>query len=498
MIYKSFLTLCCLVMFAGCEKQVPSKYKDILIESSYDKTNEIVKINKQAAIADLDEVAQLIKGKHSYIHTVDFNYQEAINSVKESLADSVEVPVLALQIHKLVQYIGDSHAYVNNWMDLLPKQYAPAKYGLKNNRIFAYKQDVSGLLAAGFPYVKSIDGIAINKWSNRAAAVASGEGSSKSSRFFRGRLAMQYIAFMRNELGIASSETISYILESEDGQQTKEVVLPIAAQTNFKKPFGLTESSEILDDNIGYLRMYSQNNKTLLNSIDSLMLSFKNTKALIIDARQCGGGKRSNLQALFPYFMSTEDMPYIANVAKLRIPNDSKAFNPKGKLDVGDKKLKFIKDDDASANELEALNLFLETFKPSVDLPAEKFTDYYYMAMTAKPNGYFYDKPVFLIMDFGVGSAGDIFVSTFKSWRNITLVGTPSNGRSGNSITTPLKHSKIPVRVSTMVSFQKTGELYDWVGIQPDVYIEPKISDWLEQTDTVLERVINLIAERSN
>lgn len=36
------------------------------------------------------------------------------------------------------------------------------------------------------------------------------------------------------------------------------------------------------------------------------------------------------------------------------------------------------------------------------------------MAMVDKAT-YHYNKPVYLIMDWGVGSAGDIFVSTFKS-----------------------------------------------------------------------------------
>jgi hypothetical protein len=44
-----------------------------------------------------------------------------------------------------------------------------------------------------------------------------------------------------------------------------------------------------------------------------------------------------------------------------------------------------------------------------------------------------------------------------------------------------------------MASFQKTGEKYDNVGIQPDVVIEAEISDWLEATDTVLERVRGMV-----
>ncbi|WP_370671450.1 S41 family peptidase [Arenibacter antarcticus] len=467
-----------------------NKYQDIVRKPAVNDTMNASKISKQEALQDLDEVAKIIKQNHSYIHTVDFNYQEALSEIKESLDDSVSVSVLALQIHKLVQHLGDSHAYVNNWMDLLPKQFAPAKYGIRNGRIFAYDLNVDSLLANQFPYVKSIDNVPIKKYFERAGAISSGEGSSESSKFFRGRQLMQYIGFMRSELGIAQGSTVEYVLESEDGLKEKKVVLPVSTKSDFTKPFGLTKVSSILPNNIGYLRMYSQNDTVLLKSIDSLMISFKDTQALIIDARQCGGGKRSNLQALFPYFMNMEDSPYIANVAKLRIPQDVSEFDPKGKLDVGDKKLKYIEDDDTTKDELEALHRFLTDFEPAYEASNTDFTDWYFMAMTAKPGKFYYDKPVYLIMDFGVGSAGDIFVSTFKNWRNVTLVGSPSNGRSGNSITTKLQHSGIPVRLSTMISYQKDGGLFDWVGIQPDVNIEPEISDWLEETDTVLDQVL--------
>lgn len=40
-----------------------------------------------------------------------------------------------------------------------------------------------------------------------------------------------------------------------------------------------------------------------------------------------------------------------------------------------------------------------------------------------------------------------------------------------------------------MASFQKTGELYDGVGVAPDIVMEAEISDWLGETDTILDRV---------
>ncbi len=477
----------------GCVSNQTPPYEDITRKSNFDKTEKAVKISKNQALEDLDEIESIIRNDHSYVHVVNFNYSGAISEIKKTLEDSVEVPVLALQIQKLVQYLGDSHAYVNNWMDLLPKEFTPVKYGIKNDRIFAYKWDKIGLIEDNFPYVKSINGVAIKDYYNRAGAVASGSGSTKSSQFFRGRQLMQYTGFMSHEFKVEPKLDVEYVLESEDGSQEKTVHLPIVSSSNFDKPFGLSKLSKVISDNVGYLRIYSQNDKNLSESIDSLMLSFKNTKALIIDARQCGGGTRENLMALFPYFMKKEDSVYIPNVAKLKIPGNDSNFNPIGKLNVGDKKLKYIDDPDVTEEETRALNKFLKNFNPTYKASNENFTNWYFMAMTYEPGKYYYDKPVYLLMDFGVGSAGDIFVSTFKNWRNVTLIGNPSNGRSGNSITTQLKNSKIPVNLSTMISYQKDGKLFDWVGIEPDIFVEAEISDWLEKTDTFLDRVLKII-----
>lgn len=501
---KSFKVLFLLVVLISCvEKRSDSNYKlkdyqqpsvleGIVIESSIDKKNNAL-ISKLKAFEDLDELSNRIESIHSYIYCVDFDYEKAIKTIKKNISDSISVSVLAIQIHKLIQNIGDSHAQVDQWMSLLPKRFSPAKYGIKNNRIFAYKPDASGLLDKDRPYVRAIDGIDIKDWFLRAADIGSGRKSSESSRFIRGRRTMEYLDFMRSELGLQQKDSVTFQLESLDKNSIRSITLSVQNTNRPEKPFGLNNESKLLKNNIGYLRIYTQRGDILKKSIEKKMVTFKNTDALIVDARQCGGGSRSNLQTLFPYFMSQSDSAYIANVAKLRIPEDVKNFDPKGKLDVGDKKLKYI--ENATAEQKVALKNFLRTFKPSCELPKNKFTDWYFMAMTPQSNKYFYNKPIYVLVDFGVGSAGDIFASTLKNWRNISLVGTPTNGRSGNSFIKPLKNSNIPVRLSTMVSYQKTGELYDWVGIQPDIFMEPEISDWLETTDTVLDRLIKKVAE---
>ncbi|GAA5136311.1 S41 family peptidase [Thalassotalea piscium] len=58
----------------------------------------------------------------------------------------------------------------------------------------------------------------------------------------------------------------------------------------------------------------------------------------------------------------------------------------------------------------------------------------------------------------GSSSAGDIFSSTLKSWKNITLVGQNTNGRSGQSIFFHLENSDINVRLSF---YKKDGKKFD-------------------------------------
>jgi len=252
----------------------------------------------------------------------------------------------------------------------------------------------------------------------------------------------------------------------------------------------LSNESGVRPGNIGYLRIYSQSDSTLAARVDALMAPLHNTDALIIDARQCGGGTRECLSALFPYFMTPEDGPYIHNVARLRAPADTPVQTLIDLLKVEDKAMFFRADPSRPADEKTALEVLLAGFHPQWQVPEGDFTDWYYGVLSALPGKPHYDRPVYLLMDWGVGSAGDIFVSTFKGWRNVTLIGSASNGRSGNSIPFLLPNSGIRVRLSTMASFQKTGEMYDGFGIAPDVFMEARMSDWLGETDTILDRAL--------
>lgn len=486
------------------ESQMPSNLsseitKLILKDSSFDKEKNLGFISKEEAIADFDELSKIIENTQSYVHCHDIHYKALIAEIQSGLKDSMAISQFGIMIHKFVQNLGDGHAKVDGFENYLAKGFTAVKYGFDRGKIIAYTPDLK-LLDIQHPYVKSIDGFAVDKWLSLAADITSGKKASASDRFNFGRNTMEYVVFMRNELGLQPKDSVDYRLEDEEGKSEISLSLPIISTKTetIRNAFNLPKESRLLDNNIGYIRLYSHNDKDLTKSLDSLMNAFAETDALILDSRQSGGGTRGNLETLFPYFMKESDPVYIPNVTKLKIPGNAKNFDPRGKLNVGDKKLKYIDEDGVTAIEKRALSKFLEGFKVDCKLAPNVFTDWYFMAIHPDEKRKYYDKPIYLIVDFGVGSAGDIFTSSLKGWRGITVVGGSTNGRSGNSIGFPLKNSGISVRLSTMVSYQKDGSLFDWVGVEPDLKIEPVISDWLGQTDSVLDDVIEMILKENN
>lgn len=446
---------------------------------------------RKEAQADLETLRDIIRDRHSYVAAVAYPYDRAIAAISARLPEQVSVRNLSLQIQKLVQHLGDSHAQVVDWMQELPGAVSSFAIGIENNLAFAYDPQTRRLLDAQHPFVRSIDGLPFFQWLDRAGDITSGPYASRSQRLARSLRLLRHVGYMRRELGLPDVSNITLELCDAANSSSTVVTVPIVEAPEAPGPLlPLPNESGVRAGNIGYLRIYSQSDSALAARIDALMTPLRDTDALIIDARQCGGGTRECVSALFPYFMTPEDGPYIHNVARLRAPADTPVQTLIDLLKVEDKAMFFRADPSRPADEKTALEALLTGFHPQWQVPEGDFTDWYYGVLRALPGKPHYGRPVYLLMDWGVGSAGDIFVSTFKGWRSVTLIGSASNGRSGNSMPFLLPNSGIRVRLSTMASFQKTGEMYDGFGIAPDLFMETRMSDWLGETDTVLDRVM--------
>jgi C-terminal processing protease CtpA/Prc len=91
-------------------------------------------------------------------------------------------------------------------------------------------------------------------------------------------------------------------------------------------------------------------------------------------------------------------------------------------------------------------------------------------------------------------SASDVILSSVKGLPNVTLIGEPSVGGSGARIITTLRNSGLDLYLSSMPSFQNTGQLYETNGILPDIYLDPRPEYYLRGgDDRVLRYAIHQI-----
>ncbi len=457
-------------------------------------------ISRAAARADLQVLSDAIDTNSAYIWASTFDYRASIAHLSSGLPEQVSVHGLSSQLNRFIRLFGDDHAQVIDWDEHIPQAGVPFRIGKVDARYFLYLPSPAGFLDPAHPYVRAIDGVAIEEWMRVAGDIGQGPLSSAAARFGRAQRVFPYIDHLRGEMGLPTGGAATFELVSEDGTRTTTRRVPLQASPGATvKPFALPDESRMLGNNIGYLRVHAhtgEKSDALVRDIPRLMEEFRGTDALIIDARQCGGGKRAVLNALFPYFMPADASPYVFNVVKLRKSQVKPGQDPATLFDDEDKRFLYVGDKGLPHADAVAYRDFAADFIPAWTPPVDKFTDWYFMALTPKADKPYYGKPVYVLIDWGVGSAGDIFASAFKSWPGVTLVGTPTMGRSGQGRPYRLPNSGLDVNISTMASFQKTGERYDTVGIHPDIALEPIPGDWMGRSDSVLDRVQAMLAKR--
>jgi hypothetical protein len=411
-------------------------------------------VSRADAEADLADLKKLIDEKYSYAALRGVKYGAAIDAAKAGLPESMSDREFALVAHRVLALFQDGHTGVRE--DPFPEGFLPFLVAEAEGGFAAFQEDRSGLVDPAHPFLKSIDGVAVSKWFDAAGRNVRG---LRNARHLRRELGLPENWFLKVELADA-------------GGKTRTVEMALAKSRPLYGEWPRTKS-RILDGNVGYLRIESMDGR----AID--LKPFEKTAGLIIDVRGNSGGTREALRALFPYFMKPDDAPRVANVAACRVAGE--------KLD--DRWL--FPQDKFTGAERESIRKL--DFKPEWTPPKDRFGEWHYFVL--KPGGapFHYDRPVIVLMDGDCFSATDIFLGAFKGWRNVTLMGTRSGGGSGRGLTYTLPKSKLQVRLSSMASFQPDGKLYDGRGVEPDVEIKPRATDFVGTTDTMLEAAMKTV-----
>jgi hypothetical protein len=189
-----------------------------------------------------------------------------------------------------------------------------------------------------------------------------------------------------------------------------------------------------LPDGIGYIRILTFENGTWISEFASVLASLRDTKGLIIDVRDNGGGSTNMSDIVVSRFL-TSPLPYFPMY--------------RGGM-----------------------------LQPIYSLsPSGPFT---------------YSSPVVVLINGVSFSTTECFAEMMKQIQNVTVVGDTTGGGGGAPEYYPLPSGR-QIRVSTKNICRYDGQPQEWNGIPPDIVVMQTRNDLENGHDLQLERAIGLL-----
>ncbi len=214
-----------------------------------------------------------------------------------------------------------------------------------------------------------------------------------------------------------------------------------------KKDFKITGAlpNQILNDSIGYFRYSSFGNPVSDSDLDFVLNRFKNSKGIIIDVRDNGGGSMSTVFRIMNRF-----------VEKKMLVGYAHTKNGKGHNDFS-KPISFYA------------------------VPTKKRTPF--------------TKPVVILINRGCFSATTHFAAFMSVLPNVTLVGDRTGGGGGIPISADLPNGW---QYRFSATYQTTVDGFNIEhGMAPDVEVSTGAKEELEGKDALIEKAIEIIIEES-
>ena len=100
--------------------------------------------------------------------------------------------------------------------------------------------------------------------------------------------------------------------------------------------------------------------------------------------------------------------------------------------------------------------------------------------------------PLVVLANAGTGSAAEDFLVIFEHTKRATIVGTPSNGSTGQPLNIQLE-SGGNVRICTRHNTHIDGREFINIGVLPHIYFEPSIDDLRSNIDTHMSKGLEVL-----
>lgn len=473
-------------------------------------------LTQEQALEDLNEFKTLMEKQSSYYQVSEIDFEKYYNETERKInqKDSIPVYFLAFEFEKIISNLIDRHANIR--MDNFEEDdyssynlfFPFALSSLGENIValsFNRKTKEYEYYSKKYPYLKRVNTVDVKDFLDLYAYRR--KLSPSNAKLTDQLNDLRDIGELYFKEGDTTLKEVKVTLTN--GKTDKELVLPLSERRNWyfdigstgynsnyrnfdgDEDFDLSKLDKWLADSIGYLAIpvmigYDEN-PHLESYLQSTVEKYRNSKALIIDIRGNGGGTREILNTLSGYFVQADQSPWVANVAYVR----SDQYLDE---DISSMESRFLYNyysESLSDKDRESIDRFNQQFKPEYKVKADKFSEPYYMVLHSNQRPL--KCPVYVLVNEECFSAASVFTSAFKGLNNIKIVGVTTNGSSGRSNTFYLKNSKIRVKLSTMLSFQRNGKTLDGKGTLPDITIERNEDQLLRKRDVQLEKLIDLI-----
>lgn len=202
----------------------------------------------------------------------------------------------------------------------------------------------------------------------------------------------------------------------------------------------------------------------------------ENSKYLIIDIRGNGGGTESAYAPILPYIMtnSIRDL-WVENLATPEFINLYEKYLESIQLEKGkEEEIKQIK---------EELSLLKENKGKYVNTEGNSIVITKVGISSKSP------VQVVILSDNKVGSAAEVFLLAAKQSKKVKIIGTPSAGviDYGAVIKFDFGCPDYQLNMPAYRSLRLPDYPIDNIGIQPDIYLDKSVKDWIEYAVDYLE-----------
>lgn len=220
---------------------------------------------------------------------------------------------------------------------------------------------------------------------------------------------------------------------------------PNIVRNYFSKPLNLAGENRleygILDNNIGYIYISTMNrgDSKWMTEISGILAGFKNTKGLILDVRDNGGGSDYITQYLIRNFLT-------------------------------------------------------EPMLSSVWIDAQGNEDRRYLMNPL--NTYIYTKNIALLQNGTCFSATEGFINAMRELPNVTTMGDTTEGGSGSPENFNISYN-LTIHLSTKIQLTYDGKYIEQNGIEPDILVPQNVSDLKRGRDLQLEAAINFLSNNN-